>query len=76
MDSYYRPFTILGLLLIVSGLLLVLLPFLARHLPSLEKLPWILLWVYRRDGFYFATSPLLIIVSLISLLLNIFNRPG
>jgi hypothetical protein len=76
MDTYYRPFTILGLLLIVSGLLLVLLPFLARHLPSLEKLPWIILWVYRRDGFYFATSPLLIIVSLISLLLNIFNRPG
>lgn len=76
MDTYYRPFTILGLLLIVSGLLLVLLPFLARHLPSLEKLPWIILWVYRRDGFYFATSPLLIIVSLISLLLNYFNRPS
>lgn len=76
MDAYYRPFTILGLLLIVSGLLLVLLPFLARHLPSLEKLPWIILWVYRRDGFYFATSPLLIIVSLISLLLNFFNRPS
>ena len=76
MDTYYRPFTILGLLLIVSGLLLVLLPFLARHLPSLERLPWIILWVYRRDGFYFATSPLLIIVSLISLLLNFFNRPS
>jgi hypothetical protein len=76
MDTYYKPFTILGLLLIVSGLLLVLLPFLACHLPSLEKLPWIILWVYRRDGFYFATSPLLIIVSLISLILNIFNRPG
>lgn len=76
MDAYYRPFTILGLLLIVSGLLLVLLPFLARHLPSLEKLPWIILWVYRRDGFYFATSPLLIIISLISLLLNFFNRPS
>lgn len=76
MDTYYRPFTILGLLLIISGLLLVLLPFLARLMPSLEKLPWIILWVYRRDGFYFATSPLLIIISLISILLNIFNRPS
>ncbi|MCW3992241.1 MAG: DUF2905 domain-containing protein [Candidatus Bathyarchaeota archaeon] len=75
-DTYYRSFTILGLLLIVSGLFLVLLPFLARHLPSLEKLPWIILWVYRKDGFYFATSPLLIIISLISLILNFSNRPN
>lgn len=76
MDTYYRSFTTLGLLLIVSGLFLVLLPFLTRHLPSLEKLPWIILWVYRRDGFYFATSPLLIIISLISLILNFSNRPN
>lgn len=76
MDTYYRSFTTLGLLLIVSGLFLVLLPFLTRHLPSLEKLPWIILWVYRRDGFYFATSPLLIIISLISLILNFTNRPN
>jgi hypothetical protein len=76
METYYRSFTALGLLLIVSGLFLVLLPFLARHLPSLEKLPWIIFWVYRKDGFYFATSPLLIIVSLVSLLLNFLHRPS
>jgi len=28
-ESFYRPFTALGLLLIVSGLVLVLLPFIA-----------------------------------------------
>jgi len=66
--------TLLGLLLILSGVVLVALPFVARHLPSLEKLPWILVWVYRRDGFYFITSPLLIIISLVSLVLHLLGR--
>jgi len=74
MEPLYRPFTVLGLLLIVSGVVLVALPFLARHLPSLDELPWILVWVYRRDGFYFVTSPLLIIVSIISLLFHLLRR--
>jgi len=74
LEPYWRPFTILGLLLIVSGLVLVLLPFLAKALPSIERVPWILIWVYRRDGFYFATSPLLIIVSLLSLLAQMYGR--
>lgn len=74
MEPYYRSLTTLGVILIVSGLALVLLPMLARHVPSLDKLPWIIVWVYRKNGFYFATSPLLIIVSIISLLLNLLNR--
>jgi hypothetical protein len=74
MESYFRPFTTLGLILILSGLILVTLPFIARHLPSLEKMPWIIIWVYRKDGFYFVTSPLLIILSLVSIILNIFGR--
>ena len=74
MEPSYRPMTLLGLLLILSGVVLVALPFVARHLPSLEKLPWILVWVYRRDGFYFITSPLLIIISLVSLVLHLLGR--
>ena len=74
MEPSYRPITLLGLLLIFSGVILVALPFIARNLPSIEKLPWILVWVYRRDGFYFITSPLLIIISLISLLLRVLGR--
>lgn len=74
MESFYRPFTALGLILILSGLILVALPFIARHLPSLEKMPWIIIWVYRKDGFYFVTSPLLIILSLVSIILNLFGR--
>lgn len=73
-ESLYKPFTALGLLLIVSGLVLVLLPVVARHLPSLDRLPWIIVWVYRRDGFYFVTSPLLIIISFVSILMSFVGR--
>jgi hypothetical protein len=52
----------------------VLLPVITRNLPTLERLPWFILWVYKTDGFYFATSPLLIVLSLLSLLYNILFR--
>jgi hypothetical protein len=74
MESYYRPFTVMGLILILSGLVLVLLPIVVRHIPSLDRLPWILVWVYRRDGFYFVTSPLLIIISLVSIIVNLYGK--
>jgi uncharacterized membrane protein HdeD (DUF308 family) len=74
MESFYRPFTVMGLLLILSGIILVMLPFIARNLPNLEKLPWILIWVYRKNGFYFVTSPLLIILSIISIVLNMYGK--
>ena len=76
MESWHRPFTVLGLFFIILGLILVALPLIIRHLPSLERLPWIVIWVYRRNGFYFATSPLLIIISSVSLLLQLFRRMG
>ncbi|MBA7474917.1 hypothetical protein ES707_10279 [subsurface metagenome] len=74
MESLYRPFTALGLVLIACGLILVALPFVIRSMPSLEKVPWIILWVYRRDGFFFATSPLLIMISAVSLLISLYGR--
>jgi len=67
MFESYRPFLILGLLLIALGLALVLSPFLLKFTPALErleKLPKILIYVYRRDNFYFITSPILIIIGL------------
>jgi len=74
LEPNYQPFTTLGLILIVSGLLLVLLPILARYLPSLDQVPWLLIWVYRRDSFIFVTSPLLIILSLLSLIAQLYGR--
>ncbi|MEM2872863.1 MAG: hypothetical protein QXD82_01695 [Nitrososphaerales archaeon] len=72
----YQSLTILGILLILIGVILVLLPIIANYLPSLEKLeklPPILVYVYRSDNFYFVTSPLLILISLILLILYIMK---
>lgn len=64
----FRPLTTLGLILILLGVILVLLPLILKYLPEVEKLPSILVYVYRKGNFVFITSPLLIIISLISLI--------
>jgi hypothetical protein len=71
--SSYQTFLVPGLILIALGVLLIAIPLLARLVPSLERLPPILLWVYKSDGFYFATSPMLIIISVISIVLYFFT---
>jgi hypothetical protein len=70
----YREFTALGWVLIALGVLFVAMPYVARAVPSVERLPWYILWVYRSDGFYFATSPLLILLSLLSFALSYLRR--
>jgi hypothetical protein len=74
MPEDFSVFTILGLVLILLGFLRVMFPFIARQIPSLGKLPPIIWWTYRTDNFYFATSPILIIISIVSLLLFILGR--
>lgn len=73
MDEY-RLFTALGWTLILLGVLFVALPYLSRLVPSMERLPWYIVYVYRSDGFYFATSPLLILLSLLSVLWGYLRR--
>jgi hypothetical protein len=73
MDEY-RPFAALGWMLILLGVLFVALPYITRLAPSVERLPWYVVYVYRSDGFYFATSPLLILLSLLSLLWGYLRR--
>ena len=70
----FTPLTLLGILLIAVGAVLVALPLIAKHIPSLEDLPWIIVWVYRTDGFVFAASPILIIISIASLIIHLANR--
>jgi hypothetical protein len=65
MDNF-PPLTLLGVLISV-GIVLVALPLIAKYIPNVEEIPWIILWVYRKDGFVFATSPILIIISILSL---------
>jgi len=71
MLEWRSPFTVLGFFLILIGVLLLAVPYVVKHLPTLERLeqiPWILLYVYRKDDFYFMTSPILLIVGVAYLL--------
>jgi hypothetical protein len=70
----YQPFTLIGIIFIVAGILLVILPLIAQHIQSLQKLPWIIIWTYKSDNFVFVTSPILIIITIISFILNYLKR--
>jgi len=70
----YTPFQSMGWILIILGVIFVALPYISRIIPNIERIPWWILWVYRSNGFTFATSPLLIFISLLSVLLNILRR--
>jgi len=61
-----HPLTWAGVVLIVIGVALILLPILGRYV-DLAHIPWWLIYVYKSDGFYFATSPLLIVLFILSL---------
>jgi hypothetical protein len=63
----YKPFIIVGLILIIIGIAIIALPLSFKLIPTLEKLeklPKILVYVYRYNKFYFITSPILIIAGL------------
>ena len=68
-----NPLPLLGILLIILGVVFVALPYLSR-LVDVEKIPWVILYVYRRDGFTFATSPILLFLSVLSLILAYARR--
>ncbi len=70
----FMPLTLLGVILIAAGIVLVALPLIAKYMPNVEDIPWIILWVHRSDGFVFATSPILIIISTVSLVIYLATR--
>jgi len=74
MSGRYHMFTWVGLILIVVGILFVLIPYLMRYVPAIEKLPPILVYIYRRDSFFIATSPILIIISVIAVIAYLLSR--
>jgi hypothetical protein len=62
------PITWVGVILIIIGVVIVLLPILGRYV-DLSHIPWWLIYVYRSDGFYFITSPLLIVIFVVSVII-------
>lgn len=65
-----RPFFWLGLIFIILGIIFVSVPFLEQFL-NLADIPWWILLVYKRGSFYFATSPILILVSFLFFLFRL-----
>ncbi|MCW3981955.1 MAG: hypothetical protein NWE81_02405 [Candidatus Bathyarchaeota archaeon] len=70
----FKLLPLIGILLIVFGVILVTLPLITQLVPSVEKLPWIIVWIYEKIWAYFATSPLLIVTSLVSILVQLITR--
>jgi len=70
LEIWEKMLTNVGIIFIVIGVALIMIPLIVKMIPSIsiEKIPWILLWVYRKDGFTFATSPLLIIIGILYLI--------
>ena len=74
--DWQNPFNVFGVTLILIGVALLLVPIIAKIIPAvdLEKIPWLILYVYRNDGFVFITSPLLIIVGVAYFLLALLRH--
>jgi hypothetical protein len=70
LEIWEKMLTSMGIAFIIIGVALIMIPLIVKIIPSIsiEKIPWIILWVYRKDGFTFATSPILIIIGLIYLI--------
>ncbi len=68
-----HPLTWLGIALILIGVALVLLPIVGKYV-DLSQVPSWLIYVYHSDGFYFVTSPILIVLSLIALAVFLLRR--
>ncbi len=68
-----RLITLIGIFLILLGLVFVSAPILEQYF-SFEEIPFWLVFVYKKGNFYFATSPILILLSVLSFILRIILR--
>ncbi|MDI6642879.1 MAG: hypothetical protein QMD95_02375 [Candidatus Hodarchaeaceae archaeon] len=68
-----HPLTWLGIALILIGVAFVLLPIIGKYVDFLQVPSW-LVYVYHSDGFYFVTSPILIVLSLLAFITFLLTR--
>ena len=76
--SFEKILIVLGVLFVVLGLVFIAASLIVKVTPqlSLERIPWIILWIYRRDGFWFATSPILLMISVAAFIIWLLTRLG
>ncbi len=68
-----HPLTWLGIFLILLGVALVILPAVGRYIDLSKVPPW-LVYIYHSDGFYFVTSPLLVLLSAVALIIFLLKH--
>lgn len=68
-----RAISLIGILLILLGIAFVIVPILANNI-DLNDIPSWLVFVYERGNFYFATSPIIIIISVIVFVLRFLTN--
>ena len=73
-ESLFSSLTLLGILLIILGAALLLIPLVARMGFRLEELPPYIFMGKRFDGLYLGTSPILIAILIIVYLLLFLRR--
>jgi hypothetical protein len=68
-------FYLLGLLLIILGAAIFIVPLLARSDAITNiKIPWYVVYIYKSGGFYFVTSPILLAISAILFIAFLLRR--
>ena len=68
-------FYILGITLVILGIAFLLVPILSKSGTFTGlKIPWYIIYTYNSRGFYFATSPILIAISALTLIYFLLRR--
>ena len=68
-----HPLTWLGISLILIGIAIVLVPIVGRYIDLSQVPPW-LIYIYQSNGFYFVTSPLLLMLSIAAFIVYFLMR--
>lgn len=68
--AWERPFVSVGITLVLIGIALILVPIILKLIPTLniERVPWFIIYIYRKENVFFATSPILIIIEIMYLI--------
>ncbi|MFB6216078.1 MAG: hypothetical protein ABEJ72_03800 [Candidatus Aenigmatarchaeota archaeon] len=64
--------SLVGIILVLLGVTFLVIPAVGKYI-SLEDIPSWIIYVYENGNFYFVTSPLLIVLSLVVLVLHILK---
>ncbi len=72
--NFFSLLTLVGIMFVLTGIILIILPLIIKIGIELEKIhPLLLVW-RKIDGFYIGTSPILLIVLAIVYLLTFFLK--